>query len=272
MQPDFQNFKIHELSIKPIHHQLYMPPMVWKGDCVGHVGINDNFFWVLEGECFVNIDSQCFIVRPGQLAYLPKGKMRSYTHSSEKFTMYEMSFSAEVNGQDLMELLDLTESNYVVNIQQQEEMTHLFESSGHHELFKSPVYDLSWCANIINVLRIYIDARLKQKASGNQFFSPVLEYMNAHLTENITTEKLAAIVYMQPTYFIRRFKEAYGMPPITYLGKLRLYKAMNLLSSSSLSIEEVSREIGITDTSYFSRFFRKNCGVTPSEYRSAFRK
>lgn len=252
--------------------QLYIPPMVWKGDCVGHVGINDSFFWVLEGECFINIDSQCFIARPGQLAYLPKGKMRSYTQASENFTMYEMSFSAEVNGQDLMELLSLTDSHYVVDIKQRDEVTRLFESSGHTELFKSPIYDLTWCANIIKLLGLYIDARMKQKTPENQFFIPVLDYMNTHLTENVTTEKLASIVYMQPTYFIRRFKDAYGIPPITYLGKLRLYKAMNLLSSSSLSIEEVSREIGITDTSYFSRFFRKNCGVTPSEYRSAFRK
>ena len=84
---------------------LYVPPIVWKGDSVGHMGEYDLFFWVLEGECFLRIDSQNYIIRPGQLAYLPKGKMRAYTHASERFSMYEMAFSATSDAKNLMETL-----------------------------------------------------------------------------------------------------------------------------------------------------------------------
>ena len=65
---------INELSVKPIDMFLYSPPLVWKGDRVGHIGINDTFFFVLEGECFINIDNEYSIIRPGQLAFLPKGR------------------------------------------------------------------------------------------------------------------------------------------------------------------------------------------------------
>ena len=96
--------------------------------------------------------------------------------------------------------------------------------------------------------------------------------MNEHLERTISMEELANLVHMQPTYFIRRFKASYGFPPIAYLGRLRLYKAMELLSSTTLSIEQISTAIGIPDATYFARFFKKNCGITPSEYRNAFQK
>ena len=119
------NFKLENLLIEPLYIGLYVPPIVWKGDAVGHMGINDTFFWVLEGECFLTVDSQSYIVKPGQLAYLPKGKMRSYTHVSERFSMWEMAFSAKINGEDLMQTLGLTEHNFVVDIQTKEEMSHV---------------------------------------------------------------------------------------------------------------------------------------------------
>ena len=47
---------------------------------------------------------------------------------------------------------------------------------------------------------------------------------------------------------------------------------MNLLASTSLSLEKVSATIGIEDTSYFARFFKKGSGISPSEYKKAFKK
>ena len=55
---------------------------------------DNSFFLVLEGECFLSIDNENYIIKPGQLAYLPKGKRRAYTHISKSFSMYEMAFSA----------------------------------------------------------------------------------------------------------------------------------------------------------------------------------
>ena len=139
-------------------------------------------------------------------------------------------------------------------------------------MFKNPIYDLAWSANIINIIKLYTKARQNQDENNNPILAPILDYMNANLQFHITTEELSALVHMQPNYFIRRFKAACGLPPIAYLGHLRIYKAMELLVSTTESIEQIARTVGFTDTSYFSRFFRKNCGVTPSEYRNAFRR
>lgn len=263
--------KIEELLINPYDVFMYIPPIIWKGDCIGHIGSRDTFFWVLQGECFLNVDNQYFLVRPGQLAYLPKGKFRAYTHASETFCMYEMAFNATMNGQDLMEALHLTSSDFVVDIPQKEEMNHLFENAYRKELFRNPIYDLAWCANTINIIRLYTEARQKYVHSSHHDFQPVLQYMKEHLCHAITTDELSELVHMQPNYFIRRFKSSYGLPPIAYHARLRLYKAMELLASTEDSIDEISHAVGMEDTSYFARFFKKHCKITPSEYRNTFR-
>lgn len=266
-----QLFTLKNLTVIPDQVFLYVPPIVWKGDSVGHMGASDLFFWVLEGECFLRIDSQNYIIRPGQLAYLPKDKMRAYTHASERFTMYEMAFSAKANGEDLMELLGLTEENFVVDIPDKEEMSRLFESSHRKELYKNPLYDVAWCANIINIINIYANERAKQSSSESSVFKPVLRYMSENISKAVRTEELASLIYMQPTYFISRFRKCFSMPPLAYFNRMKIYKAMGLLAGTELSVEEIAKEVGIFDTSYFARMFKKHCHLTPSQYRAEFR-
>ena len=259
------------IHIKPNEMAIYVPPMVWKGDPVGHIGLNDTFFFVLEGECFLKIGSEYSVIKPGQLAFLPKGKMRSYTQVSTSFSMYEMSFSATSGGINLMELFGVTESNYVVSLEDTEEMKKLFESSYRTEMNKNPLYDVAWCSSLLSIINIYCRARQKNDGNGKAFFAPVIKYMEKNLAEPVKVEELAAVVYMESTYFIRRFKKEFGVPPLTYFIQMRMYRAMEYLSGTTLSIEEISPLIGITDSAYFSRLFKKFCKTSPSEYRKAFR-
>ena len=99
------------IHIIPKETAIYVPPMVWKGDPIGHIGTNDTFFFVLEGECFLKVESEYSVIKSGQLAFLPKGKMRSYTQVSNAFSMYEMSFSANVGERNLMEIFGMTDGD-----------------------------------------------------------------------------------------------------------------------------------------------------------------
>jgi len=268
---DKEFITLTELTVKPETLYLYVPPIVWKGDSVGHIGKRDLFFWVIEGECFLRIDNQNYIIRPGQLAYLPKGKVRAYTHASERFTMYEMAFSASSKGKSLMEILGLTEGDYVVDIAQKEEMSALFENAHRKEMFKNPLYDVAWCANILSIINIYASERAKQHTQEKEIFRPVIEYMSENIGKSIKLEELAALAYMQPTYFIKRFSKNFDISPLAYFNRMKIYKAMGLLSGTDMSIDQIAKHLGINDTSYFTRMFKKHCSVTPSVYRAEFK-
>ena len=72
--------------------------------------------------------------------------------------------------------------------------------------------------------------------------------------------------------FIKKFKESFGITPIAYLNRDRMFMAMGMLSETNLSIEQIANKVGIRDVSYFARVFKKHCGVSPGEYRKEFKK
>ncbi len=267
-----QTIRLENLKIKPINVKLHVPPIVWKGDRIGHIGWNDVFFMVVEGECFLSIDSQNYVIKPGQLAYLPKGKRRMYTSVSKNFRMYEMIFSAKINDTDLMEALNLAEHDFVVDMPDGDYIKELFESSSRDELFRDPLYDVAWCGNIINIIYAYARERQKLKGSSSLFFKPVLDYMAQNMDKEIKLDELAGVVYMHPTYFVKRFKENFGLPPLTYLNRMRIYTAMGMLTIDAYSVEKIAKMVGIADASYFARVFKKYVGVSPTEYKNAYIK
>ena len=119
---------------------------------------------------------------------------------------------------------------------------------------------------------IYARERATLNTADSKIFTPVLKHMSMNINKSIRIEELASLVYMQPTYFIKRFGETYGMPPLAYFNRMKIYKAMGLLLGTNLTIEEISREIGIYDTSYFTRMFKKHCNVTPTKYRTELKR
>ena len=74
---------------------------------------------------------------------------------------------------------------------------------------------------------------------------------------------------ISPYYFSKLFKEEAGENFIEYLTKVRIAHAKELLRNPALSIKEICILSGYSDPNYFSRIFKKQEGVTPSEYRDS---
>lgn len=74
---------------------------------------------------------------------------------------------------------------------------------------------------------------------------------------------------ISPYYFSKLFKEEAGENFIEYLTKVRIAHAKELLRNPALSIKEICILSGYSDPNYFSRIFKKQEGLTPSEYRDS---
>ena len=92
-------------------------------------------------------------------------------------------------------------------------------------------------------------------------------YINANYTKNITLEDLSMAVNVSSYYLSRIFKENTGENFIDYLTRLRIERAKELLGTTSYSMKEIGVMSGYSDPNYFSKTFKKNVGVTPTEYR-----
>ncbi len=69
------------------------------------------------------------------------------------------------------------------------------------------------------------------------------------------------------TQLFRKMKALTGEAPITFIRKVRLHKARELLQTTDLTISEIAYDVGFTDPSYFSRAFSKEFGCSPSDFR-----
>jgi ABC-type Fe3+-hydroxamate transport system substrate-binding protein len=91
-------------------------------------------------------------------------------------------------------------------------------------------------------------------------------YMTGHFNENVTREKLAALVGLNPEHYSRIFKKYKGVSPIDYMTELRMEQAKQLLHQTSGSIRAIAKQVGYEDPYYFSRRFKQIVGVSPSGF------
>jgi AraC family transcriptional regulator len=95
----------------------------------------------------------------------------------------------------------------------------------------------------------------------------VLEYMQAHLDQELSLMALAAVAQMSPYYFSRLFKQSTGLSPHQYLLHQRVERAKHLLADPRRRIADVSQELGFAAQSHFTTVFRTLVGTTPHAYQ-----
>ena len=107
-------------------------------------------------------------------------------------------------------------------------------------------------------------------AQADQIVAWANLYMEAHYADEIVLEDVARHVNLSPYYFSRFYKEHTGINYIDKLVLIRMEKAKKLLRQHAHSIKDVAYSVGYNDPSYFSKVFKKETGVTASEYKAMF--
>lgn len=120
------------------------------------------------------------------------------------------------------------------------------------------------------LLSFLIENSTSIKKESNLGIQNVVSYMRDHYMEQITIKELSRIVQMSESGLYSSFKKALGDSPISYLNHYRLSLAVNKLTESKQSINEIAESVGIHDPLYFSKLFKKTYGVSPKEYRQTY--
>ena len=95
-----------------------------------------------------------------------------------------------------------------------------------------------------------------------------IAYVAMHFQEPVTLAKTADELGITKTWLSAVFRKETGYTFSHYVRRYRLSMAADLLQSSSLSIDEIASFCGIPEPNYFSRLFRTEYGMSPSQYRS----
>lgn len=95
----------------------------------------------------------------------------------------------------------------------------------------------------------------------------VAAYIEEHLAERVPLATLAGLARLSPHHFCRAFKKSFGEPPHRYHNGRRIERAKAMLVTQGSTVTDTGLTIGFRETSSFSAAFRRETGLTPTEYR-----
>ncbi len=130
----------------------------------------------------------------------------------------------------------------------------------------------------MNELRVWFVRRFREAAGkigekseshAGSLIGEAVRYIRENYQRDISLEDVSRAIGISPYYFSKLFREKTDSTFIEYLTSLRMSRAKELLSDPSLNIRTVCGAVGYQDPNYFSRIFKRTCGVTPTEFRQS---
>ncbi|MDO7908734.1 helix-turn-helix domain-containing protein [Paenibacillus sp. JX-17] len=120
-------------------------------------------------------------------------------------------------------------------------------------------------------LVVYLSRQYDKQENGvdssMMHLANAVSYIEDHYLKPLSLEEIAEQSNISVRHLNRIFRSFYQISPISYQHRLRLERACTLLTTTSLTITEISHECGYNDSNYFTRQFTRNFGLSPKAYR-----
>ena len=126
------------------------------------------------------------------------------------------------------------------------------------------------CIDNLKISLFHQQTAAEPEQQEQRVITGLTRYLQEHLAEDVSLSVLAEEFHLSAQYISQLFKSEIGVNFLAYLTNIRMEQAKKLLLSSSLSIAEVSEQSGYADYRVFTKVFKKNEGITPSQYRRDF--
>lgn len=110
-------------------------------------------------------------------------------------------------------------------------------------------------------------AQHKNYTEMSQPVSLCCDYIKKHISEPLTLKELAELTGYTEYYLARKFQKETGVRLLDYIRQTRLDYARILLSTTNLSVQQISEKLQFGTRNYFTKKFREYVGVSPMEYR-----
>lgn len=227
--------------------------------------------YVASGKTHFVIDGKDREVSAGHMVlYLPRQQQDYVYYGKDKPEVYWVHFT----GSDVKNIL----KHYDIPLD--DNVFYCGVVSTYTYLFKEMIHELQTCrVGFRELLAMYLRqifllvqrSRLERRPAVSTYLQEEMEnarrYFNEHYNEAINIEEFAASRSMSVSWFMRNFKQVTGMTPMHYILVSRINNAVSLLETTDYNVTEISTIVGYDNPLYFSRLFKKQKGVSPTEYR-----
>lgn len=101
----------------------------------------------------------------------------------------------------------------------------------------------------------------------NRYISYTLQYVAKHFQEKILIPDIAKELNISTRYLGKLFSQHMNLTLANYINIYRINQAIQLMSSTDMSLVDISLSVGLNDAQHFSKLFYKVINMTPSKYR-----
>lgn len=217
------------------------------------------FIYLMEGEMLIESEGRTYLCSAGHLLLIPQNVPFSILHYSDSvgftggFAATELSHTRKLSTirEPLQQAFWFDEGSFLGELFNM--MVHSFEQEDMEFIDKA--LDL--------LLEMVREPSVQLPDIVSRFLDEAFTPSNA----SKSPQDHARSAGVSTNYLNRIVKKHTGHPMGTWIDMARLGRAKKLLRESDLPVIDVAAETGFEDQSYFSRFFRKHTGITPSEYR-----
>lgn len=123
----------------------------------------------------------------------------------------------------------------------------------------------------VHLLRHYlaVGRAFKDPSQGltHQQMRRVMDFIQAHLAQDLSLEALAQQIGFSPYHFARLFRQTTGESPHQFVLRQRIERAQHLLEKADLPLVHIALESGFADQSHLTQAFKRHLGLTPRAYR-----
>ena len=219
-------------------------------------------------------DEECIVNAEQMVLFQPRQPQHYEYFAKDKPEVYWVHFT----GSDVKNIL----KHYGVPMD--EPVFYSGNSSMYAYLFKEMIHELQTCRvgyqellemYLRQILLLIVRSREEHNPTVSSFIQDEMElarrYFTEHYNEEINIEEYAKSRGMSISWFLRNFKQLTAKSPMQYVLSIRINNAVSLLEGTNYNINEISSIVGYDNPLYFSRIFKKQKGVSPSDYRKNLR-
>ena len=259
-----------------------------QGEGIICAGFHERAMEIIEitlGNVLVQIGTEFAEAKAGDFLYVPPTMVFRVEAKEGEAGMRSMVFDSsiiEVN----MENFD-TEIFYMFYVQSKNKIVVFEEGHPVHDtlsqymqesydeyISKDVCYKLPIRANIYlmmtSLLRYYCGSKneLDRMIYHNVMrLRPIITYIAEHYKEKIYIETMSEMITVSPDYFTKMFKDSIGRTPIDYINGLRINRAMQMLATTDISVNDISDDLGFSNSNYFHKIFKQYIETSPAAYR-----
>lgn len=228
---------------------------------------------VMQGDGTYCINGHTFHPHQGQLYLLPAKTTQSFfTDLENPYRKYYCHFEITCQGE---ELFDLVRMPLCIDAKDPQKAETIFVQM-HEACQSSDIFSALRAKQLLlELICCYMESCPPGSISliEHSFDSPLSDavaYVENHLDQTVTVQQMAEAAGYHPSHFTGLFRQHLGISPGQFILRKKTDRAAELLTSTSMPVAAIAESLGFASQFYFSNFFKKQTGMTPSQYRTIY--